>query len=52
MMIDDDLDLTQDDGGVDKRLPKFSVEQSVIKKKIEDMLEARRLRDEFGDFDF
>ena len=51
-MIDDDLDVIQDDSGVDKPLPKFSVEQSVIKRKIEDMLEARRFRDEFEDYDF
>lgn len=51
-MIDDDLDVMQDDSGVDKPLPKFSVEQSVIKRKIEEMLEARRLKDELGDFDF
>jgi hypothetical protein len=52
IVIDDDLDVTQDDSNLDKPLPKFSVEQSVIKRKIEDMLEARRFKAEFDDFDF
>jgi len=46
---DDDSDFNVD--ALDKKLPKFSERHSEIKRRIEDVLEARRFRAEYGDLD-